>query len=114
MLEVGFFFFLLFPLIFCSILIFSEVFKMTTYLFCPKENQGRKYCSHLDQSLVPSIIQIGTAQIFPREDENGGEIIRVICLASPPRDFPSRIFTERTSEGFVFQLLQEKRCDTAS
>lgn len=44
----------------------------------------------------------GTAQIFPRKDENKGERVRVIYLASPPRDFPSKIFTGRTSEDFVF------------
>lgn len=67
---------------------------MTTCFFCPKEKQERIYCSYLDQSLIHSIIQSRTAQIFPREDENGGERIKVIYLASPSRDFPSSIFTE--------------------
>lgn len=71
---------------FCSILIFTKVFKLATYLFCSKENQGWTYCSCLDQILSPSIIQSGRIKVFTREDENGGERIRVIYLAFPPRD----------------------------
>ena len=46
----GRFFFLLFFPIFCSILIFDGFQHDHFYFFCPKENQGRKYCSCLDPS----------------------------------------------------------------
>ena len=45
----GSFFLLFFP-IFSSILIFDGFQHDHFYFFCPKENQGRKYCSRLDSS----------------------------------------------------------------